>query len=185
MTVHEEVVDLVGVVRLLDEHDEFLPSATRSFHSIFVTSSVVVGLEFVSPDFRLTVDEDLLPLSVQRSPNLCVFRVLSLNFVTLRVTCVTANNGFPSSIGTHCRRRQTGRQAFSFRAIGSSSAHIGERLTDGDVVVVEVIKEPLLARGLLGELDISLCDEVVVGLLTCGGVLVRRTQLLSGSARGC
>ena len=35
MTVHEEVDDLVGVVRML-EHDEFLLSATRSFHSIFV-----------------------------------------------------------------------------------------------------------------------------------------------------
>ena len=34
MIVHEEVDDLVGVVRLL-EHDEVLLSATRSFHSIF------------------------------------------------------------------------------------------------------------------------------------------------------
>ena len=32
-TVHEEVVDLVGVVHLLDEHDKFLLVATRSFHS--------------------------------------------------------------------------------------------------------------------------------------------------------
>ena len=43
----------------------------------------------------------------------------------------------------------------------------------------------MLGHGLLGELDISLCDEVAVGLITCGGVLiVRVTQLLSGSARG-
>ena len=35
MTVHEEVVDLVSVVRLLDEHDKFLLFATRSFHSTF------------------------------------------------------------------------------------------------------------------------------------------------------
>ena len=69
--------------------------------------------------------------------------------------------------------------------IGSSSARIEERLTDGDVIVVEVFREPLLGHGLLGELDISLCDEVVVGLITCGGVLlVPGTQLLSGSARG-
>ena len=34
-TVHEEVVDLVDVVRLLDEHDKFLLFATRSFPSIF------------------------------------------------------------------------------------------------------------------------------------------------------
>ena len=32
--VHEEVDDLVGVVRLLDEHDKFL-FATGSFHSTF------------------------------------------------------------------------------------------------------------------------------------------------------
>ena len=70
--------------------------------------------------------------------------------------------------------------------IGSSSARIEERLTDGVVIVVEVFREPLLGHGLLGELDISLCDEVVVGLITCGGVLlVRGTQFLGGSARGC
>ena len=70
--------------------------------------------------------------------------------------------------------------------IGSSSARIEERLTDGDVIVVEVFREPLLGHGLLVELDISLRDEVVVGLITCGGVvLVRETVLLSGSARGC
>ena len=70
--------------------------------------------------------------------------------------------------------------------IGSSSARIEERLTDSNVIVVEVFREPLFGHGLLGELDISLCDEVVVGLITCGGVLiVRVTQLLSCSARGC
>ena len=37
--------------------------------------------------------------------------------------------------------------------------------------MVEVFREPLLGHGLLNELDISLCDEVVVGLITCGGVL--------------
>ena len=70
--------------------------------------------------------------------------------------------------------------------IGSSSARIEERLTDGGVIVVEVFREPLLGHGLLVELDISLRDEVVVGLITCGGVvLVLGTDLLSGSARGC
>ena len=54
--------------------------------------------------------------------------------------------------------------------IGSSAARIKKRLTDGDVIVVEVFKEPLLGQGLLGVLDISLRDEVVVGLITCGGV---------------
>ena len=32
---HEEVVDLVEVVRLLDEHDKFLLFETRTFHSTF------------------------------------------------------------------------------------------------------------------------------------------------------
>ena len=35
ITVHEEVVDLVCVVRLLHEHDKFLLFVTRSFHSTF------------------------------------------------------------------------------------------------------------------------------------------------------
>ena len=50
------------------------------------TSSVIIGLEFVLSNLRLTVSEDLLPLSVQKSPNLCEFRVLFL-------TCF--NNGLP------------------------------------------------------------------------------------------
>ena len=101
----------------------------NSFTWFLYTSSVIISLEFVlSTNLHLT---DLLPLSVQESPNLFAFRVLSLNFVTLCVTCVTANNGFPRSIMTHWRRRQTGRQAFSFRVIGSSSARIEERLTGG------------------------------------------------------
>ena len=54
------------------------------------------------------------------------------------------------------------RQAFSVRVVGSSSARIEERLTDDDVIVVEVFREPLLGHGLLGELDISLCNDVVV-----------------------
>ena len=62
--------------------------------------------------------------------------------------------------------------------IGSSSARIKE--------VVEVFREPLLGHGLLGELDISLCNEVVVGLITCGGLLLGQgAKLLSGSARAC
>ena len=73
--------------------DHFIP--------LLNTSSVIICLEFVFSNLRLTVSEDLLPLSVQESPNLFAFRVLSLNFVTLRVTCVAANNGFPRSIMTH------------------------------------------------------------------------------------
>ena len=69
--------------------------------------------------------------------------------------------------------------------IGSSSGRIKERLTDGDVIVVEVIRELLLASGLLGVFDISFCNEVVVGLITCGkNVLGQGAKVLSGSTQG-
>ena len=45
-------------------------------------------------NLRLTVSEDWLALSVQESPNLFAFRVLSLNFLALLVSYVTANTGF-------------------------------------------------------------------------------------------
>ena len=184
-TVHEEVDDLVDDVLLL-EHDEVLLAATRSFHTIFVNffGHSHPGIRaFESP---LDSQRGIAPFVGPGESYLFAFRVLSLNFVTLRMTCVTANNGFLRSIMTRWRRRQTGRQAFSFRVIGSSSARVEERLTDGKVIVVEVFREPLLGHGLLGELGISLRDEVVVELITCGGVLfVRWTQLLSRSARGC
>ena len=73
----------------------------NNFTQSLYSSSVIISLEFVLSNLRLTVSEDLLPLSVQGSPNLFAFRVLSLNSVTLRVTCVTANNGFLRSIMTH------------------------------------------------------------------------------------
>ena len=69
--------------------------------------------------------------------------------------------------------------------IGSSSARIKERLTDGDVIVVEVIREPLVAQGLVDVFDMSLCDEVVVWLITCGRlVLGQGAKVLSGSTQG-
>ena len=69
--------------------------------------------------------------------------------------------------------------------IDSSSVRIEERLTDNGVVVVQVFGEPLLGYGLLIELDISLCEEVVVWLITCGGeVLVIGPHLLGYSAQG-
>ena len=45
------------------------------FTKFLYTSSVILSLEFVSPDLRLAVGEDLLPLSVQESPHMCVFSV--------------------------------------------------------------------------------------------------------------
>ena len=43
----------------------------------------------------------------------------------------------------------------------------------------------MLGHGLLIELDVSLCEEVVLGLITCGGEhLVIRPHLLGDSAQG-
>ena len=56
--------------------------------------------------------------------------------------------------------------------IDSSSVRVEERLTDNGVVVVQVFGEPLLGYRLLIELDMSLCEEVVVGLITCEGELI-------------
>ena len=82
--MHEEVVDLVVEVLLL-ERNEVLLAATRSFHLTFVYFFGKVSLEFVFSNLRLTVSEDLLPLSVQESPNLFVFRVFVSEFRNLRV----------------------------------------------------------------------------------------------------
>ena len=52
------------------------------------------------------------------------------------------------------------------------------------VIVIHILEEPLLGDPLLGhglliELDVRLCEEVVVGLITCEGVgFVRRPHLL-------
>ena len=64
------------------------------FTNFLYTSSVIISLEIVFSNLRLTVSEDLIPLSVQESPNLFFFRVLSLNFVTFY-------NGLPRSILRH------------------------------------------------------------------------------------
>ena len=68
--------------------------------------------------------------------------------------------------------------------IGSSSASIEECLTDGDVIVVEVFREPLLGQRLLGVLDISLRDEVVIGLITCEEFFSARGPSSSAEKRG-
>ena len=72
--VHEEVVDLVEVVRLLDEHDKllFLLRLDR-FIQLLNTSSIVIVLEFVFSNLCLTVSENLLSLSFQKNPDLLIF----------------------------------------------------------------------------------------------------------------
>ena len=80
-----------------------------------------------------------------------------------------------------------------------SSVCIKERLTDCGVVAIHVLGEPLLGEPLLGEpllgepllghgllieLDVCLCEEVVLGLVSCEGeVIVIRHHLLGESAQ--
>ena len=49
-----------------------------------------------------------------------------------------------------------------------------KHLLERGVIVIHVLeeqllREPLLGHGLLTELDVRLCEEVVVGLITCVG----------------
>ena len=70
------------------------------------------------------------------------------------------------------------------------SVCVKEHLTDCGAVEFHVLGEPLLGEPLLGhglliELDVSLCEEVALGLITCVGEgLVSRPHLLGESAQG-
>ena len=117
---------------------------------------------------RLAVSEDLLSLPVQKSPNMFIFRVLSLNFVTFLLRVAP----FYLETLTATTKQTTGLLLRS--VIDLSSVGVKEYLTDCGVVVIHVFGEPLLGETLLGhglliELDVSLCEEVVLGLITCEG----------------
>ena len=80
-------------------------------------------------------------------------------------------------------RRQTGRQTFFLRVIGSSTARIRERLADGDVIVLEVIRGPIFDRGFLDVGFIGLRDVVVVGLITCERVVLGKSAKVLSQRR--
>ena len=68
----EEVVDLVDVVRLRDEHDKFLLFLRLDrFIQFLNTSSIVIGLEFVFSNLCLTVSENLLFFCLSRRVLIC------------------------------------------------------------------------------------------------------------------
>ena len=48
----------------------------------FLRTSVIISLEFVLSNLRLTISENLLTLSFQKNPNLFAFRVLSLSLIS-------------------------------------------------------------------------------------------------------
>ena len=133
-------------------------------------------MEFVFLNLRLTVGEDLLPLSVQKR--------------SVRVQCL-APDLFPQQVSLffqqrvsrsfgHGRRRLTNRQAFSLGVIDMFSVCVIKHLLERGVIVIHILEEPLLGELLLGQglcegLDISLHEVVVFGLITCVGVgFVRR-----------
>ena len=76
----EDVVDLVKIVRLLEEHDKFSPLRLDHFIQFLHTSSVLIGLEFVFSNICLTVSENLLSLSFQKNPDLLTFQAVARNF---------------------------------------------------------------------------------------------------------
>ena len=81
--------------------------------------------------------------------------------------CHCFNNGLPRSIGHG--RRLANRQAFSLGVIDLISVCVKEHLTDCGIIVIHVLGEPLLGHGLCEGLDLSLREEVVLGLITCVG----------------
>ena len=150
------------------------PDRSRQF---LYTSSVIISLEFV---FFITAWKSarICFLCRSSSPNLFVFRVVSeFRDLQQRVApfyhdfCHGSQRVAPFYLGTLTTTtdRTTG---LLFRVIDSSSVRVEKRLTDYGVVEVQVFSEPLLGHGLLIELDVSLCEEEVVGLITCGGEVV-------------
>ena len=51
-----------------------------NFIQLLNTSSVIIGLEFVLSNLRLTVSEDLFSLSFQKNPDLLIFLSRDVNF---------------------------------------------------------------------------------------------------------
>ena len=121
------------------------------------TSSVTISLEFVFLNLRLTFGEDLLFLSVQKSPNLCVPSVQLVTTCHNRSPC-SFHNGSPRSYG-HGRRRLTDRQAFSLGVIDVYSVCVMKHLLERGVIVIHIIEEPLLRALWLGQ---GLCEGIEI-----------------------
>ena len=110
------------------ERDEVLLAVIQSFHSVFVYffGHNRPGIRVFN--LRLTVSEDLSLVSefLCSARDLCHGKQRVSPFYHDSLTTTDKTTGL-------------------LLQIGSSSARIKERLTDGDVIVVEVIREPLLA----------------------------------------
>ena len=95
---------------------------------------------------------------------------------------------FPQRVAPFDRTRTTTDQQTGLLSLGVIdlfSVCIEEHLTDCGIIVIHVLEEPLLGHGLLIELDVRLCEEVVLGLMTCVGEgFVGRPHLLGEVHRG-
>ena len=100
---------------------------------------------------------------------------------------------FPQRVAPIYRTRTTTTDQQTGLSLGVRdlfSVCVKEHLTDCGIVVIHVLEEPLLGEPLLGhglliELGVRLCEEVVLGLITCVGEgLVSRPHLLGEVAQG-
>ena len=159
------------------------------------TSSVIISLEFVfpwsPPDSRRGFAPSVGPKESSSLRVQCFSWPVSTTGLHRSVVafCLRFNNGLLRAIG-HGRRRLTNRQAFSLGVIDLFSECIEEHLTDSGIVVIHILEEPLLGEpllrhGLCEGLDVSLPEEVVLGLITCvGDGLVSWPHLLGEVAQG-
>ena len=139
LTVHEEVDDLVSVVFCLGTMKFFF---LRLDHFSLNFCILLLSWSAWNSCFRIFAWQSA------RICSLCFFRrilVCSLSELCLWIAWTLnlwfacgATSGSSRSIMTDWRR-QTGRQVFFLRVIGSSSTRIKERLADGNVLAVEVI----------------------------------------------
>ena len=103
----------------------------------------------------------------------------------MRVQCL-APDLFPQQVSPFFRTRTTTTDQQTSLLAGSDRHVLGVRYEARGVIVIHILEEPLLGELLLGQglcegLDISLHEEVVLGLITCVGVgFVRRPHLLVG-----
>ena len=142
--------------------------------TLFVyTSSVIFD---TSPDLP-TIGDDFLPLLSKKNPNLCVFSVWFFRQWVSLISQQLVSPFFRTRMTT-----LTNRQPFSLGRIDLFSVCIEEHLIHCGIIVIHVLDELLLGESLLGhglliELDLRLCEEIV-GLVTCGRRLVNRSHLL-------
>ena len=134
--------------------------------------------------------ENLLPLSIQKNPDLLTFWAGARIFSDLEFMSQTRQRVSPYY------DRQTMTSSWEF--MSSSTARIifsllgeqwwRERKADGDVIVLEVmgVQRPVVAGGFLGVRFSGLRDVVVVGLITCERVVLGKSAkvLISESAQG-